>query len=409
MIDLLLIASLGFLGSFGHCAGMCGPIAVAFALAPGQSAPASWWHQITFHSLLNGGRILSYTLVGAAIGAVGSVLVAGGQLAGIDSWLRQGLTTLTGWLLIWMGLAQIAPGALPRLPFLHPILQGQMHQQLTSGMASLSLQTRWWTPALLGMAWGLIPCGFLYTAQIKAAETGDLLQSLLTLLAFGLGTLPAMLGIGLFSARLSHDRRSQLFQVGGWLTLIMGVLLLLRTGEMVDLTGHGALLCLGLALIARPVSRLWPGLLSYRRVLGVGAFVLAISHTLHMVDHSLNWNLQAFGFMLPSHQIALGLGAVSLGCLIPLALTSTNGMRKQLGIYWRRLHLLTIPAFLLAVLHSVIIGSHYLGNLERTSAQLFRVGLLGIGVLLVLLLRTRWFWHLLSHPQLYVPPGQVRS
>jgi sulfite exporter TauE/SafE len=409
MFDLLLIASLGFLGSFGHCVGMCGPIAVAFALAPGQSAPSSWQHQVTFHGLLNAGRILSYTLVGAAIGALGSVLVAGGQLAGIDSLLRQGLTTMTGCLLIWMGLVQIAPGYLPRIPFLHPILQGQMHHQLTSGMAKLSLKTRWWTPALLGMVWGLIPCGFLYTAQLKAAETGNLRQGMLTMLAFGLGTLPAMGGIGLFSSRLSTDRRSQLFRVGGWLTLTMGVLLLLRTSEMVDLTGHAALICLALALIARPISRLWPGLLQYRRVLGVGAFVLAIAHTLHMVDHTFNWNLQALGFMLPSHQIALGLGAASLVCLTPLALTSTDWMVKQLGSNWRRLHLLAIPAFLLAALHGIMIGSHYLGNLERNSAQIFRVGMLGLGLLLVLLLRSRWFWELISHSHLYVPPSRVKS
>jgi len=68
---------------------------------------------------------------------------------------------------------------------------------------------------------------------------------------------------------------------------------------MVDYTGHAALILLMLALIARPISRLWPQPpLSPR--LGVGAFVLAVAHTSYMLDHTLAWNFKAFDFMLPA-------------------------------------------------------------------------------------------------------------
>lgn len=391
MLDLLLIATLGFLGSFGHCIGMCGPLTVAFSLSQQQAATTEtatdWQRHLYFHGLLNLGRILSYALVGGAIGAVGSALVAGGQFAGIDSALRQWLAIFTGCLLVWMGLSQIAPGQLPHLPFLHPLLQGETHKRLTTAMVQLSFQTSWWTPALLGMVWGLIPCGFLYAAQVKAAETGNLWSGAMTMLAFGVGTLPSMVAVGVSSSRLSRDRRSQLFRLGGWITLTIGILTLVRSGQMVDYTGHAALICLILALSARPISHLWSLPLKYRRVLGVGAFILAVAHMLHMLTHTLDWNINAVWFMLPTHQVAIWLGTASLALMTPAALTSTDAMMQRLGHRWRQLHLLAVPALVLATSHTILIGSHYLGGLGWTLTQKLASILLGLLVFGVLLLR----------------------
>ncbi len=429
MLDFLLILGLGFLGSFGHCAGMCGPITAAFALSvqlpsqqnaseqlpseqptsseqspkshPRRQAPK--WPQIRFHILLNLGRILSYAFVGAGIGAVGSVVIASGQLAGIGSDLRRLMTLVTGGLLIWFGLVQVSP-SLPKLPFLHP-LQGNWHQRLSQAMLQLSLRRRWWTPFLLGVVWGLIPCGFLYAAQIKAAETSDLWRGGATMLAFGLGTLPTMLGVGVSAAMLSADRRSQLFRLGGWMTLLIGILTVTRTGDtMVDYTGHAALVCLILALIARPVSRLWAGLLQCRRALGVGAFVLSVAHVLHMVEHSWGWNLQALFFMLPQHQWGIWMGVVALVCMLPAALTSFDQAQRWLGNQWRALHLLAIPALVLAAVHGILIGSHYLGAGQISVWNKVAVGLLSVAVLGVFLIRWRWVWLLLSGEKLYVAP-----
>jgi sulfite exporter TauE/SafE len=396
MLDWLLVMALGFLGSFGHCVGMCGPLTVAFSFTPQQTAAPDWKRQLTFHGLLNLGRIMSYALVGAGIGAVGSVLIAGGQLAGIDSVLRRSLTIVTGCLLIWVGLAQISPQSLPRIPLLHPLMKGPLHERLSRAMMQLSQRSGWLTPALLGFTWGLIPCGFLYAAQIKAAETGDLWQGAATMLAFGLGTVPSMLGIGLFSSLLSTDQRSQLFRLGGWVTLAIGILTLLRTDQMVDYTGHAALLLLILALIARPIARFWAQPLQYRRALGVGAFVLSVAHTLHMVDHTFNWNSEALAFMLPMHRAAIWSGAIALLLMLPAALTSFDWMVKHLGKYWRWLHLLTVPALLLAVVHAILIGSSYLGRLEWTTTQKGLSALLAAIALAVLLLRSRWVGSLLA-------------
>lgn len=401
MLDLLLVMSLGFLGSFGHCIGMCGPLTLAFSL-PRTATPVAWYQQLGFHTLLNGGRILSYTCIGGAIGALGSVLVAGGQLAGIDSGIRQGLTVFTGVLLIWMGLTQINPTWLPRLPLLHPLLQQTLHHRLQSGMLSLSAQFHWWTPIGLGFTWGLIPCGFLYTAQIKAAETSDLWRGAATMLAFGLGTLPSMLGVGTLMSQLGADRRGQLFRLGGWVTLAIGIVTLFRTGAMVDYTGHAALLGLMLTLIARPISRFWAAPLQYRRGLGVGTFLLSIAHLLHSLDHTLNWNLSAIAFLWPTYQWGMGAGVGAFILLLPAALTSADRWVRQLGQAWRKIHLLTIPAFILVAVHTILLGSHYLGSMEWTMAVKVRTGLLSLAVVLVLLMRSRLIWSLLRLEQYYV-------
>ncbi|MGG6297921.1 sulfite exporter TauE/SafE family protein [Leptolyngbya sp. AN02str] len=401
MVDLWLIAALGFLGSFGHCAAMCGPIAVAFSLAgdrPNSAAVAEdadskadcdRWHHLQFHLMLNAGRIVSYALVGATIGALGSVLLAGGNLAGVGSSLRQGISLLTGLLLIWMGLSQVNPHLLPKLPLLNPMAQGRLHERLSAVMVRLSLHHRWWTPALLGMVWGLIPCGFLYAAQIKAAEAGSLWLGSATMLAFGLGTLPVMLGVGAWASAVSGNRRSQLFRMGGWVTLVIGVLCVLRTGNtMTDYTGYLALLCLALALVARPVSKLWAFPLRCRRALGVMAFVLSLAHTIHMVEHNWGWNFEAIAFLQRQRQLGLGLGAIALSFMLPAALTSFDWAQQRLGRTWRQIHLLSVPALVLCGLHCILTGSHFLGTLQPTAVHWGRS--LGVGLLVVVTLLVRW-------------------
>ncbi|MBE7381287.1 MAG: sulfite exporter TauE/SafE family protein [Leptolyngbya sp. SIO1E4] len=413
MLELGLIAALGFLGSFGHCVGMCGPIAMAFSLsAQAESAIADTasrrWQQFTFHLWLNLGRLLSYALVGAAIGGLGSVLVAGGQMAGVGSLLRRSIALLTGGLLVALGLKQVAPQLFPKLPLLHP-LQGVLHGKLQQAMAYAAQKQRWWTPALLGLAWGLVPCGFLYAAQIKAAETSSLLWGAVTMLAFGLGTMPVMVGLGVSSAWFSRDRTSQLFQLGGWITLSIGLLTLVRTGDlMVDYAGHLAIFCLALALIARPISKLWSQPLKFRRLLGVGAFVLAAAHTVHMLEHSWNWNLAAVRFMLPQHQWGMLAGSIALALMVPLTLTSTNTAQRQLGRHWRSLHLLSVPAIVLCGVHCTLAGSNYLGSLQWQGRPLVHTLLLAGGLLLVLAVRSRRVWQLLRVGQWYAASQAAR-
>jgi sulfite exporter TauE/SafE len=371
-------------------------LAVAFSLSDKESKdnpkknPKNWQQHLYFHALLNLGRILSYAIAGAAIGALGSVLVAGGQLAGLESDLRRWLAILTGILLVWMGIVQIKPEGLPNIPFLNPMAQVGLHQRLSNAMMKLSLHSHPLTPALLGMTWGLIPCGFLYTAQIKAAETSNMTQGALTMLAFGLGTLPSMLGIGVFAGLLSRDRRSQLFRMGGWITLTIGILTLLRTSDMVDYTGHAGLILLILALAARPLSQIFKSfsvLMTYRRAIGIGAFVLSLAHTFHKVEHTFQWNFDALSFMIPQHQISIWIGAIAIALMAPAALTSSDWMMMKLGKSWRYVHLLSVPALILASVHTIAIGSNYLGAMAWAPKNWILTILCGVVTVGTLLIR----------------------
>ena len=408
MIDFLLIMTVGFFGSFGHCIGMCGPLTVGFSLSQKIETPLPWQKQIYFHSLLNIGRIISYTLTGAAIGALGEVTIAGGEFAGIGSILRRSIAIITGLLLIFFGLSQIYPNFLQKLPLLQTTFTEKLHNKLSQVLIKIARQQNKFTPLFLGLLWGFIPCGFLYAAQIKAAETGSLMWGAGTMFAFGLGTMPSLIAAGLFTSKLNSDQRSQLYRLAGWITLTIGILTLLRSDAMVDYTGHAAILLLIIALIARPISRFWPFPLRYRRAFGVGAFILSIAHTFHTLDHTLNWNIEALAFMLPQHQIAIWGGIISLTLMIPLALTSFDKAVNYLGKKWRILHLLSIPALILAGLHAILIGSHYLGELQITSAGQIRTAILGIIIITVLLARFRLFWTILSLEKYYVPPIQSR-
>ncbi|AKG24317.1 urease accessory protein UreH domain-containing protein [Calothrix sp. 336/3] len=401
MLDFWLVMSLGFLGSFGHCLGMCSPLTVAFSLSH-PSAKPSWQQQLWFHLLLNLGRVLSYTLVGAGIGGLGSVLIAGGQMAGVGSQFRQFMAIATGIMLIWFGLTQIKPDFLPRIPLLHPLLSGSLHNHLSRIMGRFSAQKQWWTPWILGMIWGWIPCGFLYAAQIKAASTGDVAIGAITMLSFGLGTLPTMVGVGFSTSFLSQDKRSQLFRLGGWITLIMGVITVVRTGDtMTDYTGHAALFCLILALIARPLSGFYAAPLRYRRLLGVSAFILGAIHTTHMIEHSWQWNFAAFWFLTPDWQVGIIAGAIALLLMLPATLTSFNSLQTYLGKRWRQIHLLTLPSLLFAVSHAILIGSHYLGSTPGNQPAAI---ILAITTLMIFLLRQSWFWHTLGLSRFYTHP-----
>lgn len=396
LLDLALLMSLGFLGSFGHCVGMCGPLAIAFSLSYGAEesktlnsrTAAAWRSHLGFHGLLNLGRILSYAIVGAAVGGIGSLLVASGQLAGIESDLRQGLSLLTGALLVWFGLAQVRPDWVPSLPLWHPLAGAAGHDRLGKTIQTLAARRTWWMPLAVGGLWGLMPCGFLYAAQIKAVESGGAIAGAFSMLAFGLGTVPMMWGVGVSAGFLSRDRRSQLYRLAGWITLTVGILTLLRTDEMTDYTGYGALLALLLALAARPLSRWWGWPLRYRRAIGVGAYGLALAHGARMMDHTFQWQMDVVGFMVPLHQVGVWTGFWAALLMTPLALTSCDRAIAVLGRRrWRRLHLLSIPALILAAIHTCCLGSHFLGALHITQAHSLRTGAIAAIVLAVLGLR----------------------
>ncbi|MFC1769504.1 sulfite exporter TauE/SafE family protein [Nitrospirota bacterium] len=208
---LALAITAGFLGGFGHCAGMCGPIVGGLAITGEPDA-------ILPQLLYNTGRILTYTLIGALMGATGSALDLVSEMAG----LQRGVMLLAGALMILMGLMSAATGrGAPKWIESHnaPVLKS------AKKLLGLSSEMKFLP---LGLVMGLMPCGLSYSMFIAAAGTGNPLIGALLLLTFGAGTAPAMLLVGYVSVLLGHKGRGILARAGGVAVLGMGILFIYR-------------------------------------------------------------------------------------------------------------------------------------------------------------------------------------
>jgi len=217
MIDPLVSMALatGFLGS-GHCLGMCGGLVTALALSPSGRQGG-----LPFQLLYHAGRLLTYGAIGLLVGWLGSVLAYTDRMRG----LTHGLLIASDLLIIVAGLgtAGLFIGLrLFDLEFAGPV------RTLTQAARGL----RRWPPALaalpLGMIFGFLPCGFLYAMALTAAQTANAVSGSLTLLAFGLGTVPALLLFGSTAQLLSHKARNWMLRGAGLLVALMGALHLWR-------------------------------------------------------------------------------------------------------------------------------------------------------------------------------------
>lgn len=209
---------LGLSGA-GHCLGMCGGIAAALNLGGAPSGAITF----AYHA----GRVASYTALGALLGvAAASIDIAAWTL---------GLRYLAGLLLIGMGL-YIADwwrgiAVLERM--------GAKLWQPVQRLSAHWLPLRRWPQGFaLGLCWGLMPCGLIYSSLALAATAQNATTSALMMLLFGLGTLPAMLSTSLGAARVQGFLRLRGLKVAIALLLIgSGAWTLYITAAH---SGHGA-------------------------------------------------------------------------------------------------------------------------------------------------------------------------
>jgi len=180
----------GLLGS-GHCFGMCGGIAGSLGALAGGSSRALAWPALQF----NLGRLLGYAVLGAvAAGILGTAtdIVA---LKSLGPWLRA-LTALMvlliglRFLIDWRGLDLLERGG------------AGLWRRILPLAVRASQRHDWLGRLGLGVCWGFLPCGLVYTVLVTAASTGTTVAGATTMLAFGLGTLPSMLGLTLAAPAL---------------------------------------------------------------------------------------------------------------------------------------------------------------------------------------------------------------
>lgn len=194
---MLAALLLGLLGSLGHCVGMCG--AVTLLLGRGR---ALGWGRLALAHL---GRVTSYALLGAAAGLLG--LAARGPHAGHGhghAAVPAGLTLAQGGLALVVAAAAVyqALALLGRAPSPEILLAGLTRRwgRAMRGAGGVAGRGPLGVYAA-GLLWGLLPCGLVLTALLAAAVAGSPVAGAVAMLAFGLGTLPAHLGLGLLARR----------------------------------------------------------------------------------------------------------------------------------------------------------------------------------------------------------------
>ncbi len=213
-----LALATGLFGS-GHCIGMCGPLLAAI----GMGGRGSRQPGLGCHLLYHLGRITTYGLLGTAAGWLGSALVCIDTLAAASRWLL----LLSDLLVIAIGLrsAGLLPG---RIPF-----PARIDCIAASRLIGLFLgRIRHLDPRLaalpLGALMGLLPCGLLYTVLLTAAQSGTVTAGGAILLAFGLGTTPALLLFGAAAGWLGQTARGRLQRAAGLTVALMGAINLAR-------------------------------------------------------------------------------------------------------------------------------------------------------------------------------------
>jgi sulfite exporter TauE/SafE len=212
----------GLLGSLGHCLGMCGPLNLMVAAQMRKSDLPT----LPNFSLYHAARILIYVLLGALVGAIGSLLG-----------LSQQLTTLGGFVSLLLGTAILLLGA-GYLGWLHAFPLEGASRWWNAALARALKQGGWSGVALLGALNGLLPCGLVYSALLLVASIGTVSGGALGMALFGLGTFPALLALDLGAGALSVRFRQGMMKLAGALMLLVGLQLALRGGAALHLWSH---------------------------------------------------------------------------------------------------------------------------------------------------------------------------
>lgn len=203
MDSLLASFLLGLIGSMGHCVGMCS----ALLLLIGRGGAVSGRQMLLVH----GGRISAYALLGAAAGAIGYGLSAGspnhGHIHGSadqhspasTTWaappgmhLAQGVLALViAGMAVYLALALLGRAPSPE------VLLPRLTRRWGRAMRRLAAANGCRPPELfaIGLLWGMLPCGLVLTALLTAVASRAPWDGALAMLAFGLGTSPALLGV----------------------------------------------------------------------------------------------------------------------------------------------------------------------------------------------------------------------
>jgi len=210
-VNIISIITIAFLGSLGHCMGMCGGIVMAYS---SSKVEANWtkYKQTLVHLLYSLGRVLTYTTLGAIFGFLGGVAMF--------SNLANGL------LLIFAGLFMVLAGLSlsGKIKFLtlfeHSFISNSLY---TKSFRKLLQTNSLFSFFLLGMLNGLLPCGLVYFFAVTAASTASPFYGALVMFIFGVSTIPALFSLGFFVGIYKNTKfRNIMMQIAAFSIIIFG-------------------------------------------------------------------------------------------------------------------------------------------------------------------------------------------
>lgn len=196
----------GFIGSL-HCVGMCGPIALALPVG-GKTRKQKFFSRIIY----NLGRITTYSFIGLLMGLVGKKLFFSG--------IQQELS-------ISLGIAILLILTLSHKTLIFKPLR-VLNEQIKSVFSFVLKQQTLLSLFILGLANGLLPCGFLYLAATSSIISGSPLGGMMYMALFGLGTAPAMFAVGMVAKFMNLRIRKVFNQVVPIYTIFLAIFLIIR-------------------------------------------------------------------------------------------------------------------------------------------------------------------------------------
>jgi sulfite exporter TauE/SafE len=209
---LLTVLAASIVGSL-HCVGMCGPF-VAFYSGADASSGA---RRLVSHGVYSGGRLVSYVVLGLAAGAIGAALDLAGSLAGFQRIAA-----------VFAGIVMVAWGVLALLQIKGVTIfrhtgTGRLSRLVQRGFRVVGHKPPMVRAAAVGLLSGLLPCGWLWAFLVTAAGTGSALGGAAVMTAFWLGTVPALVAVGLGAQLISAPLRRHIPAVTALLLVALGV------------------------------------------------------------------------------------------------------------------------------------------------------------------------------------------
>ncbi|WP_312496836.1 urease accessory protein UreH domain-containing protein [Anaerosporobacter sp.] len=192
-----------------HCVAMCGGINLSQCIPQnGTIKEGSRFSSLRPAFLYNLGRVISYTIVGFIVGALGSAITFSNTAQG-------GLKLVAGVFMVIMGINML--GIFPWLRRLNP----RMPKIFANKINAEKVKSR--SSFIVGMLNGLMPCGPLQAMQIYALSTGSPIAGALSMFLFSLGTVPLMFGLGVLSTVLSKKFTKKVMTVGAVFVVVLGL------------------------------------------------------------------------------------------------------------------------------------------------------------------------------------------